>query len=94
MENEVKRCPACGKKIPDGSKATYCSKKCVMAVFYQRHNPRKVLADECLCYYNSEVLCSNRECENCGWNPIVEQQRKEALYEEYEVDIEEVEDDG
>lgn len=77
MEYEVKRCPVCHTEIPEGSKATYCSKSCSMYAFYRRHSKIK-LSEECLCYYNSEVLCSKKECDKCGWNPVVERRRKEA----------------
>ena len=88
MENDVKRCLYCGKQIPEDRKAVYCDNKCSTYAYYQRHNPRKVLADACLCYFNREVLCSYRECERCGWNPVVAQRRLDEFL------IEEVEDDG
>ena len=83
MENEVKRCLACGTEIPKASKACYCNNKCYMAAYYRRHNPRKELSGECLCYYNIEVLCTDRQCENCGWNPIVEQRRRDMLARQF-----------
>ena len=78
MENEVKRCPVCHTVIPEYSKATYCSKACSMAAYYRRHSKVK-LSEDSLCFFNTEVLCSDKECENCGWNPVVEKRRKEAL---------------
>lgn len=83
MEYEVKRCPVCHEVIPEDSKATYCSKACSQAAYYRRHS-KLVLAKECLCFYNDEVLCTNKECENCGWNPVVERRRKEALVCQFE----------
>lgn len=78
VEIEVKRCPVCHREIPEDSRATYCSKTCSDTAYSRRHS-KIVLAEECLCFYNSEVLCSQKECENCGWNPVVEKHRKEAL---------------
>lgn len=78
MEHEEKRCPVCHAEIPKNSKAIYCCKACSMAAFRRRHS-KLVLAEEGLCYYNSEVLCSKKACEKCGWNPVVEKRRKEAL---------------
>ena len=83
MENEVKRCLVCNDVIPADSKAIYCSKACAQAAYRRRHH-KLVLAKECLCYYNDEVLCTNKECENCGWNPVVEKRRKEALVCQFE----------
>lgn len=35
------------------------------------------------CKYNIGVSCSERECKHCGWNPAVEQERKEKLREKF-----------
>ena len=78
MEHEEKRCPVCRRVIPVDSSAIYCGKSCREAAYRRRHSKVK-LAEECLCFYNREVLCSDKECENCGWNPVVEKRRKEAL---------------
>lgn len=78
MEHEEKRCPVCRRVIPVDSKATYCSRTCVNFAYFRRHSKIK-RSEECLCLFNGEVLCSKKECENCGWNPVVEKRRKEAL---------------
>lgn len=79
FEIEVKRCLHCGKEIAEGRLASYCDKACKDAAYYRRYHPKMTLTKECLCYYNDEVLCVQKECEKCGWNPVVEKRRKEAL---------------
>lgn len=76
---EKRKCLYCGKEIAEGRDVNYCDRTCREAAYYRKNHPKMVLSQECLCYYNGEVLCSQRECENCGWNPVVEKQRKEAL---------------
>ena len=74
-------CEYCGKKAiatnNGGKEQKYCSKEC-------RELARKRLEGWCgdACPHNNEVLCTDPKCENCGWNPLVEKKRKEALYEQ------------
>lgn len=51
----------------------YCSKECKRFADSLR---RKNIGS---CLYNPEIICSLRNCENCGWNPEVEKKRKETL---------------
>jgi hypothetical protein len=56
----------------------YCSEKC-------RNIKRRIERGEGLgtgmrCKNNQGVVCEIQRCENCGWNPVVEKRRKEALY--------------
>lgn len=37
----------------------------------------EVLENSCL--HNAMVLCIKRDCFRCGWNPAVEEKRKEKL---------------
>lgn len=32
-----------------------------------------------ICKYNNGVLCEERNCEDCGWNPQIEKRRKGRL---------------
>ena len=81
---EKRKCLYCGKEIAEGRDANYCNSSCSNAAYYRRHRPKMTLSQECLCYYNDEVLCIQKECEQCGWNPVVEKQRKEALVCQFE----------
>lgn len=77
MEHEQKRCPVCHAEIPKNSKAIYCCKACSMAAFRRRHS-KLVLAEEGLCYYNSEVLCSKKR-----WQRLSQgETRREAVLPE------------
>lgn len=78
MEHEEKRCPVCNTAIRKDSKAIYCCQACSRAAYYRRHT-KALRADGGMCYFNSEVLCTKKQCETCGWNPVVEKRRKEAL---------------
>lgn len=43
--------------------------------------------DYMLCVFNRRIDCSAHDkCENCGWNPVVEQKRKEAIREKRKVE--------
>lgn len=30
------------------------------------------------CLYNTGVFCEKAKCERCGWNPVVQKERREA----------------
>lgn len=70
-------CIICGKKSidrsPSGTKK-YCSHECYYASFYQR-----TCGNKQRCRFNKGVQCAAHECIDCGWNPQVEQRRKEAF---------------
>lgn len=81
---EKRKCLFCGKEIEEGRDANYCDRTCREAAYYRKRYPKMTLSQECLCYYNDEVLCVQKECANCGWNPVVEKRRKEALVCQFE----------
>lgn len=72
-------CIVCGTKGIDwgrGHAKKFCSRQC--------QNYHKTLRKERHdkienCKHNAWVACDKQECENCGWNPVVEKKRKEAL---------------
>ena len=67
-------CAVCGTKAIDNSTTQnkkFCSKSCQWK--YHEHKRDKCVETECK--YNSGVLCGNPQCENCGWNPVVEKAR-------------------
>ena len=70
-------CPACGVVFETkiGQKI-FCSKKCSRKA-WKRGQETKV---DHPCKHNEGVRCTNRSmCYYCGWNPKVEQLRKEAI---------------
>lgn len=76
-------CLNCGTEFTvRHSKAKFCSRTC--ANLY-RHSggpntvPKRagVLYD---CPHNKWVCCSDKNCGNCGWNPVVAKKRMEARY--------------
>ena len=57
----------------------FCSDRCAAAHQRQRKKPIIDLPKERQCVFNPGVLCEDNKCQNCGWNPAVEEKRKEAL---------------
>lgn len=43
---------------------------------------KKTWQDHETCKYNPEVNCECKQCQKCGWNPEVEQQRKKEIRED------------
>ena len=40
------------------------------------------MATENMCFYNrTSIVCENRKCKNCGWNPANTQLRRERVEE-------------
>ena len=75
-------CLNCGIKTLDMSRTKnkkFCGYNCTQRYYYKRK--RGKLNDIAIlpCIYNTEVRCSVHMCGTCGWNPKVEQKRKEAL---------------
>ena len=74
-------CIECGAKAIDrGSRqdAKFCSTNC-NSKNYKRE--QRKIARMNKCKYNEWVLCDVESCENCGWNPKVQQARVEKLEE-------------
>jgi hypothetical protein len=74
-------CIICGRKIIDKSTTQtrmYCSEACNYRAFRERHGLIAKLNSPS-CTYNIHVQCDMQKCSTCGWNPKVEQRRKEAL---------------
>ena len=76
-------CAVCGTKgtydYRCGKPRRYCSKRC--EGIYRRSENYGGGRSEISCKYNEGVACEIQECEKCGWNPVVEERRKVALYE-------------
>ena len=81
METQEIKCVVCGKKITDRStnhSRMYCSLSCNYLAFRTRHGMAKPPAYSCI--HNKYVECkTHNSCGTCGWNPEVEQRRKEAF---------------
>ena len=72
-------CYNCGEVCIDrttNKRGRFCSTKC----YKQYANKRRgaSLDEKMRCLYNGYVVCGLHECKNCGWNPKVELERKEA----------------
>jgi hypothetical protein len=81
MEYRETTCIECGTKIIDRSTnrtRKFCSDYCAQANYRKRHGAgvRTVTPP---CIHNEGVLCGVHKCGVCGWNPKVEQKRKEAV---------------
>ena len=81
MNDREVTCVYCGAKIIDRSTnhtRKYCSNYCMQAQWRRNHgvgvNPKTPS-----CIHNREVQCVDHKCGRCGWNPKVEQKRKEAM---------------
>lgn len=75
------KCVVCGTKgvyeFRGGTPKRYCSERC--KGIYTRIKNYGGCSTEINCKYNEGVACEIQECEKCGWNPVVEEQRKAAL---------------
>ena len=71
-------CPVCNKKVIAGGNSRFCSRDCWYSANYGKFG-----WGEISCKFNGGVNCGIEECEKCGWNPEVEQRRKEALRKRY-----------
>lgn len=74
-------CVVCGAKAIDRSPAQnriYCSTQCC-DIQYRRNHGVGVGIRTPSCIHNEEVQCAVHKCGSCGWNPTVEQKRKEAM---------------
>lgn len=72
-------CVVCGRKGIDRSgrnNQKFCSEECAQKARYCK-------SEEHPCKYNQGVGCIVQKCSKCGWNPEVEQIRKEKLEKEY-----------
>ena len=75
-------CPVCGKVKQVARKAdmkTFCSRSCA-AISREGSKTRSTLRDvefECI-FKPDAVICTEKKCENCGWNPVVANARLEA----------------
>lgn len=74
-------CKNCGKMVvvKGEYQKLFCSPQCGMTYRYRR---RKIAAQSVRkpqCRFNEGVECAAGDCAKCGWNPAVENERKESL---------------
>lgn len=76
------KCDVCGTVfLTDRANKARCSRKCsnIAANRAKRERERiNKIEHKTDCPHNSALLCYKRNCGSCGWNPVVEQMRKEA----------------
>jgi hypothetical protein len=81
MEYRETTCVYCGAKITDRSTnhaRKFCSDYCAQAQFRRDHGIG-VMIKTPSCIHNIHIRCEDHRCGRCGWNPEVEQKRKEAF---------------
>ena len=76
-------CVVCGAEFEmTRPHKTHCSRRCTM-IERNRKARAKAKAKAKLvgvyCLYNEDIICYERKCDSCGWNPVVAQRRKEAM---------------
>lgn len=73
----VKSCENCGKQFESNYEhKRYCGYFCYCQAKRRR---TKEARDNCHCPHNTEVICLDKKCDTCGWNPEVAQNRMEKI---------------
>ena len=77
-------CAYCGKTMQverkNGSQI-YCSKSCAAtARNLKRGKDVEPFDGECV-FQPESTICGKRECDKCGWNPVVAKARLDAIME-------------
>ena len=75
-------CLICGtefvKTRPDKK---YCSRRCTQIAMDRAQRARKkeaMLKQGKDCPHNKVLVCTDRKCDTCGWNPVVAKRRSES----------------
>lgn len=68
-----KVCEYCGKPL-NGRNEKFCSRECT-GKSVGKIRWKKINNVEYECIYNHVCACSNRKCDDCGWNPEVAKDR-------------------
>lgn len=64
-----KTCPHCGNEFnTDRNEQIYCSRSCAQRIRGRQNK-------EVGCPHNPTLICYERTCKKCGWNPEVAQAR-------------------
>lgn len=75
-------CLYCGAKGIDRSTTKsrkFCDIHCSQSYHHKKKQGKLEIAPIHPCIYNRQIRCDLHKCGVCGWNPKVEQKRKEAL---------------
>ena len=75
-------CLCCGAKGIDKSRTKlkkFCDYHCSQRYHHKKKQGKLDIEPILPCIYNIAVSCRHHKCSTCGWNPKVEQKRKEAL---------------
>ena len=83
-------CEVCGKTRKAHSSnrvGRYCSRECYFTAVKRVEAPKKEVkprapVGECV-FQPESVVCGDRKCENCGWNPVVAKARLDKFLEEH-----------
>ena len=85
-------CPVCGKVTQvhkEWQKRTYCSTTCAAKAREEKLKEVRVNFLEGDCVFQPEsIMCYERNCANCGWNPVVANSRLEAIRKKLDTGIE------
>ena len=85
-------CPVCGKVTQvrkEWQVRTHCSIACAAKAREEKMREIRANSLEGECVFQPEsILCGERNCEDCGWNPVVARARLEAIKKRLETGIE------
>lgn len=79
-QKKHRKCLTCGAPT-DGT--TFCSTRCNKTYLQRKYRIKHVI----YCPYRDNIVCTNRTCQTCGWNPEVEKMRKKRLEQDADAKI-------
>lgn len=73
----VKACEYCGKQFETNYSCTrFCGYPCLQQAKKHRIKEARGASQ---CPHNNYLICLDKKCDTCGWNPEVAQQRMEKI---------------
>ena len=76
---EIGVCLICSKEfVKTRLDRKYCSRSCAFIAANRAARARnrgEITENGTDCPYNKSVVCTNRKCDSCGWNPVVAKRR-------------------
>lgn len=80
----VYTCEVCGKvkKTYAHTAGRFCSHHCQGIAMTNKKMTPRYQQGNCV-FYPESVICGERNCTNCGWNPVVAKARLEKFLEEH-----------
>lgn len=77
-DKKICACMICGTEfVKTRHDGKYCSRRCTQ-ISAKRAKRARDMEKGTDCPHNKELICTNRNCESCGWNPVVAQRRSEC----------------